>query len=287
MPVPLGVAVFIAALQRAIVGWVVRTAQGLGLRWFVANTATAVGTGWAIGNPKEWEEFRRSWADCIAGLALKFCGLNLDKEKPLSDASLCKAIGEKTGIELRTLKDRDSIRKDIEHWGLAKLEEQTGLYIRDIHDQEKTRKDLMKFATPTVVQATGLPITDLSDAAKVKEDVGEYLEDRALVMLSENLGLARATVQNAFDTVGTSINTIIEKIEKKGGYTADGRPAIKVDLQLITLGVLSRALLNADRRRREKEGALAGVGRRQEQLRAGLKRFREKHGSRMTYERVT
>lgn len=288
MPIPIvaGVVVgMVHAIRTAVVSWL----SSVGLRG-VLGAAIGVGSNTAIIyaalRPEEFTEIRDELNAEVAERALALAGVELDKNDPFSDASMCGAIGKKTGVELRTMRDRDSIRKDVEHWALARLEEKTGLHIRNIHDKEKTKKDLLRFASPVVSNATGLPLTDISDAEKTKGEVEEYLQDRALIMLADDITKAKQVVQGALKSTGISLERLAERIEKAGGYTADGRPAIKVDLQLIALGIVSRALINADRRRREKEAELSQCGRRAEQLRGGLKRFREKHGSRMTYERI-
>lgn len=280
---PLPIALGLVALFKVLVGWVARLATVRGMAWLAAGAAAQ---GWELGSPEAFRRFKSSVYEFAASMALEFCGLDLDQSDPFSDASMCGAIGKKTGVELRTMRDRDSIRKDVEHWALARLEEKTGLHIRNIRDKEKTKKDLLRFASPVVSNATGLPLTDISDAEKTKGEVEEYLQDRALIMLADDITKAKQVVQGALESTGISLERLAERIEKAGGYTADGRPAIKVDLQLIALGIISKALINADRRRREKEAELSQCGRRAEQLRGGLKRFREKHGSRMTYERV-
>ena len=62
---------------------------------------------------------------------------------------------------------------------------------------------------------------------------------------------------------------------------------MKIDAAMIALGLLARALIAADKRRRAEEMERQKSSRRQEQVRAAVRRFREKYGSRTYYERVT
>ena len=179
------------------------------------------------------------------------------------------------------------MRADVERWALARLEEKTGLHIRNVHDKNGVIKDLMRFASPVVADATGLPLSDLSDVDKTKIEIKNYLEDRALLMLSQDIGRVKVLAREALDSLGMSMESIVDKIVKKGGIDpVTGVANVKIDATMVALGVLSRALLQAEMRRRAEEGERNKVSRRTEQRRAALKRFRVKHGSRMKYERV-
>lgn len=271
-------------IYQMIVGFVVKILSQRGMGW-VAFVAAERGV--SLSKPEWLREFEEKvYAEC-AGWASYFCDINLDKSDPFSDASLCNAIGEKTGMALRTLKDKESIRQDVERWAMALLEEKTGLHIRNIRDKDKTIKDVMKFASPVVADATGIPLTDISNVDKTKLEVKNYLEDSALVYLSKDIAKTKAFVKGALESAGMSLDLLVQKIVKKGGIDpVTGKPNVQIDAEIVVLGVLSRALIKAEMRRREEEVERNKDSRRTAQMRAALKRFRDRHGSRMTYERV-
>lgn len=274
----------LVALFDVIVAWVVRMASMRGFTWLAVSAAQASLT---LSDPAWYNEFKIAVYEFVAAKALDSAGLELDSSDPFSDKSMCDAIQKKTGMVLRTVKDRESIRVDVERWALSLLEEKTGLHIRNIRDQQKTKKDLIKYVTPVIADATGLPLTDISDVEVTKADIKNYLEDSALVHLSHDLAKTKALVMESLDSVGMSLDLLVQKIIRKGGIDpVTGEPNVKIDIEMVVLGVLSRALIAAEKRRREAETVLNKNSRRVEQMRASLKRFRVKHGSRMTYERI-
>lgn len=281
---PIFFAPALVLLFEAVAGWGVRIAAMRGFAWLAAN---ATATGLALANPAWFRACRDAFYELCCSLIMNLAGMNLDATDPFSDASICNAIGEKTGMALRTVKDRESVRQDVERWALARLEEKTGLHIRNIRDKEKVVKDMMKFASPVVADATGVPLSDISNMDTTKMEVKEYLEDSALVHLSLDLPQAKDMIVEALKSAGTTLESLVATIIKKGGIDkVTGTPAVKVDAELVVLGVLSRALIKAEMRRRLQDMERNKDLRRPAQMRAALIRFRAKHGSRMVYERV-
>lgn len=274
----------LGALFRSLAGRVILMARSKGV-------LSLVGAGALYSAEKlassEMQEFRRAVYEFGAAQALDLAGIELDSDDPFSDRSLCDALGKKTGISLRTLRDRESIREDAERWALAMLERETGLHIRDIRDGAGVVKDLMRFASPVVADATGLPLSDISDVEATKADVGSYLKDRALVLLSHDVERARVLVGEALVAAGATLEGLVAEISAKAGVDpATGEPRLKIDAQMIALGILARALVAADKRRRDEAAAREKLSRRQVLARANLKRFRDRHGHRMRYERI-
>lgn len=281
---PIVFAPWLVVLWEACAGAVVRVATIRGMSLVVGQAAVA---GWAISSPSTLASCRDWFYELVSSYLLKFCGLNVDRSDPFSDKSLCNALHEKTGIAFRTVKDRESMREDVEHFAMAKLEEKTGLHIRNIRDMEKTKVDLFRFASPMVSEWTGVPIKDLSDVEKTKADVLNYLQDRALVVLSNDIERAKAMVRDVLDSAGVSLEGLVTRIQKKGGIDpVTGLPNVRVDATMIVLGILARALLKAEQRRKAEADELHKKSRRQMQVSAAVKRFRERHGNRMTYNRV-
>ena len=285
MPVPV-VAIAVWSLVRALVGRLLAKAVTIkGLAWLVGSAAVS---GWSLGNPDEYQEAKKDFYELVVSLFANVAGVNLSLSDPFSDASICNAIGEKTGMALRTVKNRESIRVDVERWALAMLEEKTGLHIKNVRDKAGVVKDVMRFASPVVADATGIPLRDISDAEKTKSDIKNYLEDRALVVLSHDVERVKVLANAALESVGSGLEALAEKIMKKGGIDpVTGRPNVAVIAELVALGLLARALIDADKRRRAEEVEEQKGARRKVQVRAAVQRFRERHGHRTYYERVS
>ena len=132
-----------------------------------------------------------------------------------------------------------------------------------------------------------MPLRDISDADKTKSDIKNYLEDRALVVLSHDLERVKVLANEALESVGSGLEALVDKIVKKGGIDpVTGRPNVTINAELVALGLLARALIDADKRRRTEEVERQKGARRKEQMRAAVMRFREKNGHRTYYERV-
>lgn len=281
---PIFVVPALVALFEALVGVILRVASMRGFAWLAGSAAVQ---GWALAKPEEFKAFRTDFYEFGAAIFLEFGGISLSKTDPFSDASICNALGEKTGIALRTVKDRESIREDVEHWALASLEAKTGLHIRNLRDKPGVVKDVMRFASPVVAEATGLPLSDISDAETVKAEITNHLKDRALVLLSQDIDRVKSLVGDALGAAGTTMEQLLDDVVRKGGVDpVTGQSNVKIDITMIALSVLARALIVADKRRRDEESARQKGSRRAEQMRGALKRFREVHGSRMHYEGV-
>lgn len=101
----------LVALYEVVAGWLVRMAAMRGFGWLAANAAV---TGLSLADPAWYRSMRDAFYELCCSMALSSAGLNLDTTEPFSDASICNAIGEKTGMALRTVKDRESMREDVE-----------------------------------------------------------------------------------------------------------------------------------------------------------------------------
>jgi hypothetical protein len=218
---------------------------------------------------------------------LNKAGLELDASAPFSDASICGAIEKKTGIALRTIKDKESIKKDVERWALATLEERTGLRIRDIRNREKLIADVAKFATPHVAEFTGLPLHDLSDADVIKSDVLDYLRMQAFGYLASDIERAKQAVQEVLQETGASLEQFAQRAMIAAGVNPEtGRAQLIVDAETVALGLIAHGIIALDNKWKTDDTQVMRRVRRKTQMRAALARFREKHGHRMTYERI-
>jgi hypothetical protein len=290
MALPVAVAIGVAAvLQKLRTTFVVRGLAYLGRKYRLFSPGAAingVAYGAALAAPELVEYFRGVVYNWIIARFSAGWGVELDRDAPLSDKSLCGAIKSKTGLTLRTIRNKQKIGQDVERWAFAELESRTGLRVRDIRDAKKTKEDVLRFASPIVADLTGIPLSDLSDKDKVGVEVFAYLKDRALVLLAQDMSKIKKYVASALGEIGTTLDDMARLVVEKGGYDEAGVPRVRADAETVALAIVANALVKADKRRRNEALPELKVARRKEQLRMGLKRFRERHGHRMTYERV-
>lgn len=238
----------------------------------------------AESNVDVLREMRDAVYSFIVEWAAESAGVDLDPSEPLSDKSLCGALGKKTGITIRTLRDKQSILDDIEYWSLAQVEARSGLRFRNIRDKAKTRQDVLKWATPKASELTGIPLSDLSSKEQTTEDVTEHVKDMALLQLAGNIESARQEV----GALGIDLEAIIKEIQRKGGVDPQtGLPLVNVGLDMLILGIVARALVLADKRRNSRLATCGKDWQKKDAQRRATARFREANGHRMWYEKVS
>jgi hypothetical protein len=287
MPLPAAVAGAWSVVQSLLVRIGVRAgakaAAGAipkGTGWLVT---AGVSTGIAVYEPSILRKFNQ----LIATFAANQAGIKLDSSNPFSDASLCNAIYELTGAKLRTLKNVNSVKRDVERWGLTILEEKTGLRIRNVRNTAMLKQDIMKFASPYVSETTGIPFSDISDPDKVKSELLIYMKEKALALLADDIPRLQAAVESALQSAGSSAEQVAQSIMDKAGYDAvTGKSNLVVDAQTVALALLARALVKAGNERAIIDKGIIRQARRKQQRRDALRRFRARHGTRMTYERI-
>lgn len=146
-------------------------------------------------------------------------GLHLDKDEPLTDASLSNAlterlgikistvmnreqfqkdmldgaaviVGKKTGITIRTLWDREMLIEDLENYALAVIEGRTGVHLSSLHDVEKIKADFVRIGGGVIVEQTGIPLSDITSPEQIKLDVMDWAKDQALMEIGESVNTA-------------------------------------------------------------------------------------------------
>lgn len=271
------------AVVIAVLGGGSEVAAGLNVAavtvWLTARYSDLLDAPIALG--KEMLGEVEGWA---ANKLVEWSGLQLDKDDPFSDASFCTAIEAKTGIALRTLMDKAMIQADLETWGLAQLEEKTdGLKIKNPRDIEQTKKDLYRYVTPFASEKSGIPLTDLSDTEKTKAEMIEHAKDVALVHLADDIDRARGIIGG----LGVDFDAIVKRVQIKGGVDpVTGLPMVNIGVNMIVLGILSKALIAADKRHRAMLETCDKQYARREARRESVRKFRAAHGHRMVYQPI-
>lgn len=231
----------------------------------------------ADGGLQEW------WQDVqreVAVHILEKTGLELHEKDPFSDASLSDAVGKRMGITIRTLRDKEALEEDVLTGASQKLGDRTGLYLSNLKDKEAIQKDVLNFASGKVMERTGIPITDITDIEKTKGEVKEWAITQAYQYMASDAKVA----EGMFSAAGVDVDAIVSHLngqlkEKDGAKTMNTKSVLGALVQTGLLQQLARVA--------SKVAVAATKTRRQAQLAAASQRFREKHGSRQVYVRIS
>lgn len=231
-------------------------------------------------------EFKRISGQALAAYAKEDLGVELDPVEPFGDASLSGAITQKSGITVRSVRDKVTMKEDALYWGAAKLESQTGVHLSNVLDKTAVLKDIGMFATKALANRAGVPITDLTDTERTKAELNEWGKMRAMQYYASD----DALLAGLFEAAGVRIQEIIDKANAKMGINPNTGKSIvgevlgEVDIRLAIMD----ALMTRQMRKVAKVyAAESKQAKRQRQMRDALDRFRDMNGHRMHYERVT
>lgn len=247
------------------------------LKWGM-GIAAAVETGrWVY---EDSEQFINDVKLSAAALILERTGLVLHSDDPFSDASLSEAVGDKFGITIRTLKDKQSIEEDLLSGASGKIGERTGLYFSNLKDPEAIKKDTLSFASVKVMERTGIPISDITDIEKTKVEVKEWAITQAYQYMASDASVA----QGMFSAAGVDVDAVVKTLN---GQLKEKDGAAPLNSKAVLGALVQTGLLQQLARIGAKVAVAATKTRRQAQLAAASQRFREKHGSRQVYVRVS
>lgn len=229
-----------------------------------------------VGHDLKQEAFR-----AIVEETAQRTGLQLDPADPFSDASLSGAVGQRIGVPLRSLKNAETIKEDLEAYALQVISQRSGYELHSVTDVAILRADFQRIACAMLTEKLQLPVGVFPD--------GDGEIDPAAVR--ENLlAWAKAELANRVEwEVGYSLDEIkqigdIETLaaELNGRLAAVGSDQV-VTARQIALHVSNKMAVQsiADYGRVSQD--IAKATRRQLQLRAAQARFRAKNGNRQKY----
>ena len=270
MPVPIaGAAVGVAA--RAIT-MVVARIKALGFLEWIGITAVA--------NQIYSGELKDEINSAIVAEAAHLGGINLDPASPLSDASLSAALTEKTGVVIRTIKDRDSIVEDFEQHAVGLIEQKTGFRVSGFRDAEQLKHDLVNVGLSVVQQKTGIPISPLTGKPG---DWGPQLKDQLLTWAEAQLRQKLASEAGAIAAkMGefVDLDALAGQINKR---LADIGSTQDIDIRGLALNIAENVAAGAVQRFQVQAGQMNKGTRRAAQNREAQRRFRAKWGDRRQY----
>lgn len=219
----------------------------------------------------------------VVAEAAKRTGLELDENDPLSDASFCHAIERKTGVMIRTLKDKNSVVEDFEAHALGQIEIKTGFRLSTLRDPEQMKHDIANIGLNVVTQKTGIPLAPLTGTPG---DWGPQVKDQLLTW-------AEAQLRNklASDAAGVAgkigefvdLDALAGQINKR---LADIGSTQDVDVRGLALNIAEQVAAGAVNRFQVQAKEMTKGTRRTLQNREAQRRFRAKWGDRRVYNPV-
>lgn len=217
----------------------------------------------------------------IVSAALSQAGLTLDKDDPLSDASMANAISERLGFPVRTLVDKQMIREDVEMFAAAQISERSGYLIRSVSNVDMLKEDLERTAAAVLSDRLGIP------AGVIAADDGVF---DPVAIKARLMAWAKAEImQQVAAEIGTSYEELmaVADVESLAGEI-NGRLAAMNSDQFVTARRLAFNLANSVAMSAITEYQQVASGmtkrqRRQEQVRQAQAKFRRRHGNRQVY----
>ncbi len=228
-----------------------------------------------IGHDLKAEAFRAIVEEVTART-----GLQLDPSDPFSDASLAGALSARTGIAIRSVKDRAMIEEDIEDFAVARVSEKLGFQISSLRDPVKLRADFERAALAVITEKTGIPLVPPDDGVLSAEAIKQQVEDWARARITTELSGSAAQALEVlgaqgvdFESLAAEMNGKLQALGSDEVVTAKGL-ALKVAESLVSSSV-SRFHATAV--------GVSKKSRRILQLREAQRKFRAAHGNRQVY----
>lgn len=217
----------------------------------------------------------------IVSAALERSGLRLAEEDPLSDASLSAAVSEKFGVPIRSLKDQQMIKEDLDYWMAGQVSERSGYLVRSVSNVDMLKEDLERVAAAVLSDRLNIP------AGVIAADDGVF---DPVAIKERLLAWAKAELMTSIEAeIGVSLEEImaIPDIESAAGEI-NGRLALLKSDQFVTarrlaFNVANTLAMNAVTEYQQVATRMTKRQRRQEQLRQAQAKFRRRHGNRQVY----
>lgn len=207
-------------------------------------------------------------------------GIVLNPDDPFSDASVSAAIGDKVGIPLRSVKDKQIIKEDIDNFLAAKISATSGYQVTSVVNVEVLKSDLERIGAAIVSERSGLPLGVFEpgqgvDGAVIKERILQWAEAEIITRAAGKVGQIADKLANEADleAVAQRINGRLGGLGSAETVTALAMcTKISVELASAAVQKFGRTAQEMDRKSRKRE-----LGR------AAQARFRAAHGTRQKY----
>lgn len=226
-------------------------------------------------------EVRAIWGH-VSEVTYAKTGLVVNPEKLADesfDAAFSEALSDRFDITITTLIDGDVLRNDLTKALTGRIETQTGLALTDITSREQIEADIAAFATLKIAEKSGIQLTDITDRDAILADIRAHVEDKMTTLLAERLQDA------ARDFVAT--DTTVDQLIAMTVRAWEGEAQqLRYRAREIGLGTAAALVLAAYSEMDRGIKRRVQRTRRQMQNREAQRRFRERHGSRMKYQKL-
>ena len=227
---------------------------------------------------QELEDMLMGW---VVGWIAQKSGLVLDSEDPLSDASLSGAVGARLGFPVRSLKNLDMIREDLDGYAVGLISAKSGYEVRSIQNVATLKEDFLRIGAAELSARLGLPAGVMPgpgavfDPQQVRVQLLTWAKAELFADMSHGVGVSLDNIRAMADVEGLAAE-LSGKLAAAGSVqTITARQiAVRISNEMATKAVTDyqRYALNGSKR-----------SRRQELLRAAQAKFRAAHGNRQKY----
>lgn len=170
-------------------------------------------------------------------------------------------VSDRAGFPIRTLFDKDMLKEDLFSAAAGLLEQKTGVRLSNVLDSEAIKADVLAWGANRLAVETGIYLSNPADMEAVKADILEYGAQMGLARVVEDLKAA----SNAVDKDGVRLSALLAK-----AGLGNVKPADMVkNANSVLLGYADRRFAQVKVESKKE--------RRREQLRRAQKRFRARH----------
>ncbi len=210
-----------------------------------------------------------------------YSGLQLNPDDPFSDASLAGAVGERIGVPIRSLKNVDTIREDLDGFAAAIIQDRSGYRVRSIQNVAVLKEDLMQIGMAEFSGRLGIPAGIMPgegvafDAAAIRVQLLAWAKAEMLTQFEGEIQTAVAEISAAGGVVALaeSMNNSLNEVGSIERVTSR-KIAFRVANMMATQAVADYGKIAASGSKKS---------RRRESLRAAQAKFRAAHGNRQVY----
>lgn len=208
-------------------------------------------------------------------------GLGLDPADPFSDSSMAGAVGARIGVTVRSLKDQNMIREDLENYAVGLISQRVGYEVRSVSNVSIMREDFQRIGCALLTERLQLPVGILPaaggeiNAAEIKQNLLGWAKAELLAGVGDQVAISLDDLQQIGDVEGLAV-------QLNGRLSAMGSPE-SVTARQIALHISNKLAVSAIADYGRVSEEISKRTRRQLQLRAAQSKFRAAHGNRQKY----
>ena len=224
---------------------------------------------------KTWDELCGYFFKSVTDAAREEAGLELDPEFPISDASISAAITMKSGINITSVKSVEVLARDLSAHVSGIIEGHTGVKLTNVLSAEQVKADVVGHAQGVVTQQTGVNLIGAQTLDEIKSRVTKHVETRIVNLAVKHIERAA----EEFSNPEASIDELLAMVYR-------GSEAKELKTTGVALGVAAGIIVRAYSEMSAPIRRRAQAFRRRAQNREAQRRFRERHGLRMRYNKL-